>query len=153
MILSVSTLIIGSGAAMPVSLVNFSILWSLSAIRARGASDELANVGKVALDRRGGDHLRAHQMSAAAGALAALEVAVRRRGGALSRTQLVGIHGEAHRASRLAPLESRVGEDAVEAFLFRLLLDQTGARHDQRANAVRDLAALGDGGGGAQVLD
>src|SRR5436853_467462 len=48
--------------------------------------------------RRRGGHRGAHQMRSAALALAALEVAVRGRGAALAGLELVGVHGEAHRA-------------------------------------------------------
>ncbi len=53
-------------------------------------------------DRRGRRHRRRHQMGAALETLTALEIAVRGRGAALFRRQLVGVHGQAHRAARLA---------------------------------------------------
>src|SRR5205085_1528278 len=53
----------------------------------------------------------------------------------------------------LAPLEARLEEDAIEAFLLRLMLHRAGARHHHGVDARRDLAALRDRGGGAQVLD
>ena len=62
-------------------------------------------------DRGGGRHRRAHQVRAAAGALAAFEVAVAGRGAALARLEPVGVHRQAHRAARLAPFEARVLED------------------------------------------
>ena len=72
------------------------------------------------LDRRGGDHHRAHQDGAPGrAALAALEVAVRRRRAELVADELVGVHREAHRAARLAPFEAGVAEDAVEPFRSR----------------------------------
>jgi CRP/FNR family cyclic AMP-dependent transcriptional regulator len=40
---------------------------------------------------------------------------------------------EAHGAAGLAPFESRREEDAVEPFGFRLLLDESGARHGKEA--------------------
>ena len=52
----------------------------------------------------------AHQVGAAAGALAALEVAVRGRGATLARRQPVGVHGQAHGAARLAPFEAGLDE-------------------------------------------
>ena len=48
----------------------------------------------------------------------------------------VGVHGEAHRAARLAPLEAGGDEDLVEALGLGLLLHQAGARHDHGADAV-----------------
>ncbi len=38
--------------------------------------------------------------------------------------QLVGVHGQAHRAARLAPVEAGLEEDAVEALVLGLLLHQ-----------------------------
>src|SRR5690348_326547 len=99
MILSVSTLIIGSGAAIPSSVVNLSI--------GSVPSLQIAHIGQAAGDGGGGGHGRTHQVRPAALALAALEIAVRGRGTALARRQLVGIHGEAHRAAGFAPLEAR----------------------------------------------
>src|ERR1700680_303872 len=73
---------------------------------------------------RGGGHGRRNEMRAALVALAALEVAVRGRGATLAGIELVGIHGEAHRAAGLAPLEAGLDENLVEAFGFGLLFDQ-----------------------------
>src|SRR5205814_6195351 len=69
------------------------------------------DIDKMAGDcgRRG--HGGRDEMGAALKALAALEIAVRGRGAALLRLQLVGVHGEAHRAARLAPLEAGLDED------------------------------------------
>ena len=38
--------------------------------------------------------------------------------------KLIGVHAEAHRAARLAPIEAGVLEDRVEAFGLGLLLHQ-----------------------------
>src|SRR5713226_3119318 len=89
-------------------------------------------------------HGRRHQMRAAFIALAALEITVRGRGAALAGLELVGVHGEAHRAARLAPLEARREEDAVEPLRLGLVLDEAGAGHHHRAHSRRHLAALGD---------
>src|SRR6185503_8066185 len=98
-----------------------------------------------------GGHGRAHQMRARAAALAALEIAVRGGGAALAVADLVGVHREAHRAARLAPLEAGLDEHTVEAFLLCLFFDQARAGYEQSAHALRDLAALHDGGGGADI--
>ena len=63
----------------------------------------------------------------------------------------VGIHAEAHRASRVAPLEAGVGEDAVEALGLGLRLDPHRARHDERLHAGRHVLAAHDLGGCPQV--
>ena len=100
----------------------------------------------------GGDRGR-YEMGSTAATLAAFEVAVAGRRAALARSELVGIHGEAHRAAGLAPVEAGLDEDLVEAFRIGLLLDESGARHDERAHAVCDLVALGDGGRRPKVFD
>src|SRR5438132_6956004 len=66
MIWSVSTLARSSGATMPLRTVNFSI-----------PSAPATNVDEVARNRRGGGHGRTHEVRTPAGALPALEVAVR----------------------------------------------------------------------------
>src|ERR1700674_5574643 len=92
-------------------------------------------------------------MRAALESLAALEVTVRGRGAALFRFQLVGVHRKAHRAARLAPFESGVDENLVEAFGFRLLLYDAGARHDHRIEIAVDRLAFNDLCCRAQILD
>src|SRR3954462_1857196 len=88
----------------------------------------VADVDEVALDRRGGGHLRRDEVRAPAAALAALEVAVRRRRAALAWLENVGVHAQAHRAARAAPVEAGGREDLVEPFGLGLLLDLHGAR-------------------------
>src|SRR5215471_6560565 len=92
-------------------------------------------------------------MRAALVALAALEIAVRGRGAALARRELVRVHGEAHRAARLAPLEAGLDEDLVESFGLGLLLHDARTRNHHGVD-VRALGfALDHPGGGAQVLE
>src|SRR5690606_30105538 len=86
----------------------------------RAASFPLAHIDKMSGDGCGRSHRRRHEMRAPAIALPAFEVAVRRRGAAFARCQLVWIHGKTHRAAGLAPVEARGLEDLVEAFGFRL---------------------------------
>ena len=92
-------------------------------------------------------------MGASALALPALEVAVARGRAALARLEPVGVHGQAHAATRLAPLEARLDEDPIEALGLGLAFDQPAAGHDHGADAVGDLVAPNDGGRGSQVLD
>ena len=75
-------------------------------------------------------------MGASAAALATLEVPVGRRRAALAGAQLVGVHAQAHRAPRLAPLEAGVEEDPVEPLGLGLGLDPVRPGHDERAHAV-----------------
>ena len=74
-------------------------------------------------DRRRGRHGRAYQVRAPTEALPALEITVRGRGTMLAGEQLVGIHGEAHGAPGLPPLETRRGEDLVETLGLGLRFD------------------------------
>src|SRR6476661_7691574 len=92
-------------------------------------------------------------MGAALEALTALEVAVRGRGAALARLELVGIHRKTHRAAGLAPVEAGGLEDLVEPFGLGLFFYEAGARHDHGVDAGADLLALGDARHLAQILD
>lgn len=93
-------------------------------------------------------------MGAATTALTAFEIAIGGGGTAFARLQLIGIHRKAHRAAWLAPFKSRFDEDVVKPFSFGLFFDQARARnHHGELHAGRDLAAFGDGGGGAEILD
>src|SRR5216117_3239979 len=96
----------------------------------KSALSPLPDVDKMPGDRRRRRHCRRDQMRAAFKTLAALEIAVRGRGTALFGFQLVGVHRKAHRTARLAPFESGLDEDLVEAFGFRLLLNDARTRHD-----------------------
>ena len=84
--------------------------------------------------------------------LAPLEVAVARRRSA-RRGRACLVHGQAHRAARLPPVEPGGRQDRVEALGLRLGLDGVAARHDERADAGGHLAAVGHGGHRLQVLD
>ena len=64
------------------------------------------DIDKPSGDRGGRRHRRRDQMGAALVALAALEIAVRGGGAAFAGPELVGIHGQTHRAARLAPIEA-----------------------------------------------
>src|SRR5271166_2605634 len=119
----------------------------------RRDSAPLPHVDEPSGDRGRRRHGGRDQMGAALVALAALEIAVRGRGAALARRELVRVHGQAHRAPGLPPLEARGEEDLVQPFRLGLRLDQPRARHDHRVDALADLAASGDLRRGAQILD
>src|SRR5258708_8681676 len=143
MIWSVSTFALSSSITRPFSTVNFSI-----------ALAPAPDVDEVAGNRCRGSHHRAHQVRAAARALAALEIAVGGRGAALAGFQPVGIHAETHRAAGLAPLEAGVAEHAIEAFALGLFLHQARAgNHHRELHARGDALALDDRSRGAQILD
>ena len=93
------------------------------------------------------------EVRAPAAALAALEVAVRGRGAALAGLEDVGVHPQAHRAARGAPVEAGGAEDVVEPLGLGLRGHGLGARDDHRVDVGGDLAALDERGGGAQVAD
>lgn len=113
----------------------------------------LAGVDEVTGDSGSGGHGGGHEVSATSGTLATLEVAVRGRGATLTGGEHVGVHAKAHGAARLAPVETGRREDAVKALSLSLLLDETRTGNDHGVDIGVDLAALGDGGGGAEVLD
>src|SRR3954471_17288804 len=113
----------------------------------------VADVDEAALDRGRGGHLGTDEVRAAAGALAALEVAVRRRRAALARVQLVGVYGPAHGAAGAAPVEARLGEDLVQALSLGLRLDLHRARDDHGVHVAVDLLARDHLGRRAQVAD
>src|SRR4051795_5627934 len=84
--------------------------------------------------RRG--HQRRHEVSAATRTLTTLEVSVRRRGAALSRLELVGVHAQTHRATGVAPFRAGLFEHDVQPLLFGLQPDAHRTRHDEHAYAV-----------------
>ena len=117
------------------------------------SSNQLPDVGEMAGDGGGGGHGRADQVGAAAGPLTALEIAVAGAGRPLAGLELVGVHRQAHAASRLPPLGAGLEKDAVQAFRLGLVADRFAARHDQGLDAGGGLPSLEDLGGGPQVFD
>src|SRR6056297_3242134 len=79
---------------------------------------------------------RTGQKGPATGALTALKVAVGGTDRGLPGPDLVAVHGNTHRATRLAPFRTRRGEDMVKALGLGLALDLLGTRHDQHADPV-----------------
>jgi len=61
-------------------------------------------------------------------ALAALEIAIAGAGTALVRRKDVGVHADAHAAAGVAPLETGVAENFIEAFFFGLRFNARGSR-------------------------
>mmetsp|Transcript_20544 Transcript_20544/g.37685 ORF Transcript_20544/g.37685 Transcript_20544/m.37685 type:complete len:378 (+) Transcript_20544:1084-2217(+) len=86
-------------------------------------------------------------------ALPSFKVTIGSGSASFLRFELVGIHGEAHGASRLAPVESRLHEDFVESFLFGLEFHQSRSRDDHGVHAIGHFASNGDGGDLAKVLN
>src|SRR5947199_7368267 len=92
-------------------------------------------------------------MRAAAGALPAFEVAVRRGRAALARLEDVRVHAEAHRAAGTPPLEPGLDEDPVQPFGFRLRLHLSRSGDDHRADAGMHVLAAHHGRRRAEILD
>src|SRR5581483_10781840 len=96
-----------------------------------------------------GGHGGGNKVRAAAFALAPFEIAVARAGAALAGLELVGVHGQAHAAAGLAPVEARFFEDSIEAFLLSLLFHLAAAGDDHRVDGAGNAVAFDDGGSGA----
>src|SRR3546814_4409672 len=117
------------------------------------SSHQLPHVGQVAGYRRRRRHRGADEVGPRARPLAADEVAVAGRCAAFARGHLVGVHRETRRTARLAPLESRVDEDAVESLGLGLALDRPRPGAEDGPFTARALfAALDVTACGAPVL-
>ena len=75
----------------------------------------IPNVRKVSRNRRRCRHHRTHQMRPSPSPLPSFKIPVAGRRAPLSRLQNIRIHSQAHRASRLAPLKSRILKNPVQA--------------------------------------
>src|SRR5262245_52071083 len=94
---SVSTLARSIGATRPSCRTNFSI-------------SVAPHVHEMTRDRGGSRHRRADEVGARARPLSPLEIAVGGGRDAIARRCEIVVHAEAHRATRLAPLEAGLGE-------------------------------------------
>ena len=65
----------------------------------------------------------------------------------------ITVHGNAHRATGLAPFGTGEAENFIQPLGFCLVPDADLAGHDQHAKSRRDLAAAHDAGGDAQIAD
>src|SRR6516162_5211126 len=92
-------------------------------------------------------------MRAPAGALPPLEIAVRRGGTALARSEDVRVYPEAHRAPGAPPLEARRLEDLSQTLVLGLPLHLRRPRDDDRGHALGDAPAGDDLRSRAEVLD
>src|SRR3954449_12754719 len=89
--------------------------------------------------RRCGRSRWARQMGTGPRPLAADEVAIRGRDRALAGGHGFAVGGEAHRASRLAPLESRIDEKLVEPLGNCIAVHRLRSRYEPRTPAGGDL--------------
>mmetsp|Transcript_7321 Transcript_7321/g.15145 ORF Transcript_7321/g.15145 Transcript_7321/m.15145 type:complete len:450 (+) Transcript_7321:1617-2966(+) len=92
-------------------------------------------------------------MGSSATSLASLKIAVGGGSTALSGLELVVVHGQTHAASGLAPVKAGLDQNLVETLFLGLFLDQTGSGNNIGVNSLGDLAAGGNGGSLAHVLD
>jgi len=92
-------------------------------------------------------------MGTAASSLTSFEISIAGRGATLTRLKHIGIHRQAHTAAGFAPFESCLFEQAVEPFLFGLLLHQTRTRDHHRPHSPGDALTLGQVGCKAEVFD
>src|SRR4051794_33202121 len=114
-------------------------------------SAPVPDVDEPALDGGGSGHLRADEVCPPTRALAALEVPVGGRCAALARLEDVGVHAEAGRTTRFAPLEAGGLEDLVKTLLLGLRLHLLGSGDDHAAEALCDLPAVEQASGLAEV--
>src|ERR1035437_1599641 len=93
----------------------------------------------------GGGERRGEERSPAL-SLPSLEVAVRGADAVLAGLALIAVHGDAHRAARLAPLGAGRAEDLVEALALGLSLDLLRSGDDENPKALRHLPPAQDRG-------
>src|SRR4051812_38238102 len=103
----------------------------------------IPNVDEVPRNRCGGGHGRAHQMSTAAGPLSPFEIAIAGRGAAFAGLKTIVIHGYAHRAAGIAPLEPGLAKDSIEPFALGLCLYLRRSGNDHSTDPIRN-ATPGD---------
>ena len=105
-------------------------------------------------DGAGGGHLRTHQVGAREMSLTAFEISIRGRCTTLFRIQPVVVHGQAHGAAGLTPLEAGLDEVLVDTLLLGLALHQSGARDNHgELDVVGQLVAAHNASGSAQIVD
>src|SRR5438067_13831379 len=79
-------------------------------------------------------HRRADQVRPAPASLPSLEVPIAGRRAALARSENVWIHAEAHRATRIAPLEAGLAKQSVKTLGLGLPLHARRSRYDHGAH-------------------
>src|ERR1700733_8554759 len=100
-----------------------------------------------------GRGLGAQQMGASVPSLPANEIPVRGRSAPFELANRFAVRAETHRATRFAPFESGLFENAVQALHLRLRLNQAGSRNDPAAHVFMPLPARHDSRCTAQVFD
>src|ERR1035438_8554698 len=113
----------------------------------------VANVCKVASNRRRSRHHGANQMRPPPTPLPPFKIAVAGRGATLSRLQDVRIHSQTHRASRLSPLKPGILKNPVQAFLLRHSLHALRPRYHHRSHLRAYVMSFSDPSRGPQIFD
>src|ERR1700677_1499022 len=113
----------------------------------------LPYVREVPGNRRRCGHHRAHQMGAAPATLASFKIPVAGGGATLAGLQNIGIHSQTHRASGLAPLETRVQKNLMQSFLFGRALHRLRSRHHHGSDRRTHMITLSDTRRGAHILE
>src|SRR6266487_264879 len=113
---------------------------------------QVADIDEMSGDGGGGGHGRTDEVRATTATLASLEVAVAGGGAAFPFGEAIAVHGNAHTATRLTPLEAGLAEGIGQALLFGDTAHTHRAGNDQRAHIGRDVLALHVPGGHAQIL-
>mmetsp|Transcript_26770 Transcript_26770/g.59111 ORF Transcript_26770/g.59111 Transcript_26770/m.59111 type:complete len:363 (-) Transcript_26770:390-1478(-) len=85
--------------------------------------------------------------------LASLKVTVGGTGAALPGLKTVGVHAEAHAATRLPPVKTCLHKYLVQTLSLRLQLHDAGSRDDHGMYPLSNLAALGNLGHLPQILN
>src|SRR5699024_1595571 len=115
--------------------------------------DEIGGAGQPAGHTGRHRDLRRDQVRASALSLTSLEIAVGSGSAALPRRELIGIHSQAHRASRTSPFGAAVLENHVETLLFGLQTYSHGPGYHQHTMLGRHMAAADEFCAGTQILD
>src|SRR5579859_3911299 len=103
----------------------------------------IPDVGEMPRNRGSRRHHRTHQMRPTSASLPPFEIAIARGSAALSRLQNIRIHSQTHRASRLAPLKSRILKDPVQPFLLGCTLHRLRSGHDHGSHFCVDVMSFG----------
>ena len=80
---------------------------------------------------RGRRHDWTYQVRTAIPPLPPLEIPIRRAGAAFMRRQHIRVHSDAHAAPRVAPFQTRIEENLVEALRLSLGFDRHRTRHNK----------------------
>ncbi len=105
--------------------------------------EDLTGIGDFARDGGGGDHEGGHEDGASGRAtLAPFEVAITGTRAKLVTDEFVGVHAEAHRATRPTPFKAGITVNLCQAHAFGEAGYALGAGNHDRFHAAADFAAF-----------